>query len=203
MRTLIVIARLLSALFRPLYFPLVGFVLLFTLTSMSILPWQYKAWALAATYVFTIGLPALGIYLYRRVAGVLPVHLRHRRHRPGPYLITLLCYVTYLHLMHLMHMPHFLCGIITASLSIQTVCLFITLRWKISMHSAGVGGVIGGLVAYSALYGFNPVWWLCGAIVLDGLVMSSRMLLRQHSLPQVLVGSLVGVLCGYLGVFWG
>jgi membrane-associated phospholipid phosphatase len=74
--------------------------------------------------------------------------------------------------------------------------------WKVSMHSAGSGAVIGGLVAYSAIFGFNPIWWLCGTILLSGCVMTSRMVLLQHSLTQVLVGTLVGVICGFFGIIF-
>ena len=69
------------------------------------------------------------------------------------------------------------------------------------MHSAGAGAIIGALVVYASLFHFNPVWWLCAAILVSGLVNSSRMLLRQHTLWQVLGGTLVGFLCGYVGIF--
>ena len=72
--------------------------------------------------------------------------------------------------------------------------------WKISMHSAGAGGVIGALVAYSVLFMFNPVWWLCVTVLISGAVGTARMLLRQHSLAQVVAGTLVGVVCGFAGI---
>ena len=56
------------------------------------------------------------------------------------------------------------------------------------------------LAAYAQLFGFNPVWWLCGCILLCGLVMTSRTILRRHTLWQVLAGTLLGVLCGYSGI---
>ncbi len=200
MKTLIVISRVLSALFRPMYFPIVGFVVLFTLTHMQMLPWNYKLWVLGSAFLFTIILPIIGIYLYRRVSGLASYQLRHRHHRLWPYLVCQLCYVSYLKVMHDLRLPHFMNGIIVASLLIQGVCLLITMRWKISMHAAGAGGIIGALVAYGFIFFFNPVWWVCGAIILDGMVMTSRFFLRQHSLWLVLAGTLVGVVFGYLGI---
>ncbi|MEE0690626.1 MAG: hypothetical protein UCJ13_07310, partial [Bacteroidaceae bacterium] len=87
MRTVIVAARLLSALFRPMYYSLVGFVILFTVTYMQILPWRYKLWVLCSTYIFTIGLPVLGIFLYRRLSGLTASQLRQRKARFWPYII--------------------------------------------------------------------------------------------------------------------
>ena len=93
-----------------------------------------------------------------------------------------------------------MCGIVVGALFIQGVCLLLNLRWKVSMHAAGAGGIIGALVAYSVVFAFNPVPWLCGTVLLDGMVMTSRMILRQHTLWQVWMGTLVGIVCGYLGI---
>lgn len=200
MKAVIVVARLLSALSRPMYYSLVGFVILFTVTYMQIFPWQYKLWVLCSTYIFTIGLPVLGIYLYKRFSGLTAYQLRHRKTRFWPYVISLSCYATYLKIMHAMHLPRFMCGIVLGALFIQGVCLLLNLRWKVSMHAAGAGGIIGALAAYSGIFSFNPVWWLCGAFILDGMVMTSRMILRQHSLLQVWTGTIVGITFGYLGI---
>ena len=97
------------------------------------------------------------------------------------------------------HMPHFLMAIVGISLLIQCTCIIINIWWKVSMHSAGAGGVIGALIAYSAIFGFNPIWWLSLAIFVAGCVMTSRMVLRQHTLGQVLGGTLIGIVCGIVG----
>ena len=200
MRTVIVAARLISALFRPMYYSLVGFVILFTVTYMQILPWRYKLWVLCSTYIFTIGLPILGIFLYRRLLGLTASQLRQRKARFWPYIISFVCYAVYLRIMYVMHLPRFMCGIVVGALFIQGVCLLLNLRWKVSMHAAGAGGIIGALMAYSVVFSFNPVLWLCGAVLLNGMVMTSRMILRQHTLWQVWIGTFVGVVCGYLGI---
>ena len=70
------------------------------------------------------------------------------------------------------------------------------------MHAAGAGGVVGALLAYSVLFYFNPLWWLSLSILLVGLVGSSRMLLRQHNLWQVLAGSLLGIVCAFVGIIF-
>ena len=104
-----------------------------------------------------------------------------------------------MHVFHATHMPHFLMAIVGISLLIQCTCIVVNLWWKVSMHSAGSGGVIGALVAYAAIFGFNPVWWLSLAILVSGCVMTSRMVLRQHTLAQVLGGTLIGIACGIVG----
>ena len=104
-----------------------------------------------------------------------------------------------MHIFYITHMPHFLMAIVGISLLIQCVCVVVNLWWKVSMHSAGAGGVIGAVIAYAALFGFNPIWWLSLAIFVSGCVMTSRMVLRQHTLAQVLGGTLIGIACGIIG----
>ena len=197
---LIVAARLLSAVFRPYYIPIVGFVALFTFTYLSLLPLLYKLTVVAMVYVFTILLPRLCIYVYRKLNGWAPVQLRLRENRAIPYILFILSYVACLHLMFRMHMPRYMCGILVSALLIQMVCVIVNVWWKISMHSAGAGGVIGALVAYSVLFMFNPVWWLWVTVLISGAGGTARMLLRQHSLAQVVAGTLVGVVCGFAGI---
>ena len=179
-------ARALSSIFRPQYFPLVGFAALFLFTYLSLLPLAFKALILLIVALGTLLLPRLTIRLWRQMNGLQLHHLRQRQRRFFPYLVFILYYAFTLHLLARFHLPHYMGGILVGSLMIQVATTLINLRWKISVHSAGAGGIIGALVAYGFLFGFNPVWWLCPCILVAGLVGSSRMLLRQHTLWQVL-----------------
>ncbi len=201
-RKIMMAARLFSTVFRPYYMPIVGFVALFTFTYLSLLPLFYKLAVLLAVYSFTILLPRFSIFIYRKLNGWAPLHFRLRERRAVPYVLFILSYMACLHFMYRLHMPRYMCGIIVSALLVQFVCAAVNVWWKISTHAAGAGGVIGALLAYSVLFTFNPVWWLCVMILLAGAVGTSRMILRQHSLSQVVVGTLVGVLCGFAGIIW-
>lgn len=193
-------AKLLSILFRPYYMPIVGFIALFTFTYLSILPLKYKLIILAMVYTFTIILPRLCIFVYRQLNGWAPHQFRLREYRAIPYVLFILSYVACLHLMIRLHLPHYMSGILVSALLIQFVCAIINIWWKVSTHSAGAGGIIGALLAYSILFMFNPIWWLCFMILLSGTVGSARMILRQHNLSQVVVGTIIGVICGFVGI---
>ena len=56
--------------------------------------------------------------------------------------------------------------------------------------------------AFSAYLMFNPVWWFCLVFLAAGLVGTSRMILRQHSLLQVIVGFVVGIVCSVVGLIY-
>ena len=73
-------------------------------------------------------------------------------------------------------------------------------NWKQSVPHLILAAALVALVAYAHLFFFNPLWWLCLVILLAGLVGSSRMILRQHTLLQVVVGFLTGFVCAYFSV---
>ena len=91
-KTLLLGARALSSIFRPQYFPLVGFVALFLFTYLSLLPWSFKALILLIVLLGTLLLPRLTIRFWRQTNGLKLHHLRLREHRFFPYLIFLLFY---------------------------------------------------------------------------------------------------------------
>lgn len=198
---LIFTARFFSVLFRPFYMPLVGFVALFYFTFLNVLPLPYKLSVLAIVYVFTVLLPSVTIYFYRKLNGWSSHQLTRRERRVVPYILSMSSYLACLYVMDYAHMPDYMSGIIVSALLVQLACAFINIWWKISTHSAGAGGLIGVLVTFSFLFMFNPVGWLCLAVLLSGIVNTSRMILRQHTLGQVLAGTAVGILFGILGFF--
>ncbi len=198
---LVLAAHWLSAVFRPEFMPLLGFVGLFVFTYLSLLPLVFKGAVLSLVLLGTVLLPRWTILFWRKARGWERHRLRLRENRLFPYLVYILYYAFTLHILNRFHLPHYMSGILVASLLIQGSCFLINLRWKISMHSAGAGGVIGALAGYSILFAFNPIGWLCLCILISGLVGSSRMLLRQHNLWQVIAGTFLGIVGGFIGVF--
>lgn len=194
-KNIILAARIMSMLFTPFYLPLVGLVALFLFSYMSLLPLAYKLPMLLTVYISTILMPSLLIHLYRKFQGWTSKELGRKERRIVPYLISILCYFGCFFLMEYRNTPRVISIILVAALVIQMVCALINVWWKISTHTAGIGGLAGGLVVYSIAFSFNPIWWLAFVILLAGMVGTARMILRQHTLAQVVAGFLVGVVC--------
>ena len=188
--------------FTPFYLPFLGMMVLFIFSYLGLMPWAYKLQLLTLVYLFTILLPTILIHLYRRYNGWTLIELGHRERRMVPYVISILCYFFCIYVMDMLHIPHFMQTILLAALLIQVVCALINVWWKISTHTAAIGGVAGALFVFGEFFGFNPVWWLCLVLVLAGLLGTSRMILRQHSLLQVVAGFLVGVSCSVVGLIY-
>lgn len=196
-KNIILAARVMSMLFTPFYLPFVGLVALFVFSYMSLMPWQYKLMVLTMVYFFTILLPTLLIHGYRRYQGWSTTEIGRKERRMVPYIVAILSYFACYYLMQFMRIPQFMASILVAALIIQVVCAIINVWWKISTHTAAIGGFAGALLAFSMLFAFNPLWWFCIIMVIAGMVGTSRMILRQHTLLQVVAGFLVGMVAGF------
>ena len=187
-----------SMIFTPFYLPIVGLIALFIFSYMSLLPMMYKLVMLAMVYLLTVVAPSLLIHLYRLCQGWTSHELGRKERRLVPYIISIVCYFACFFWMEYRITPRVISIIVVVALTIQMVCALINIWWKISTHTAAIGGVAGGLVSYSIAFSFNPLWWLCFVLILAGAVGTARMILRQHSLSQVVGGFLVGAACAIL-----
>lgn len=195
-------SRILSAVTTPFLVPCIAFLLLFSFTYLNIMPLPYKLVVLGIVCSFTLLVPILFIYIYKRINGWNLLELNERKRRFIPYILTIMSYVTCLLTMYRMHFPHYLSGIIVASLLCMVLCSVINLKWKVSTHVAGCGILTGGLISYSLIFYFNPVWWLCGFILLSGMVGTARIIVKQHTLLEVIAGFVVGMFCGITGILF-
>ena len=193
-RSLIRTARAISAIFTPFSIPFLAFLILFLFSYLRIMPIQYKLIVLGVVYCFTILMPTLTIFLFRKINGFSPEDLGERKRRFMPFLLTITSYVFCLVMMHRLNIPWYMTGIILAALIMMVICIVVNLKWKLSEHMAGVGAIVGGLVSFSALFGYNPVWWLCLFILIAGVLGTARIILQHHTLGEVLVGFAVGLI---------
>lgn len=199
-RILIRTAKVISAVFTPFSIPFTAFLTLFVFSYLRIMPLQYKLIVLGVVYCFTILMPTLTIFIFRKINGLSPDDLTDRKKRYVPFILTITPYTFCLLMMHRLNIPWYMTGIILAALVTMVVCVLANLKWKLSEHMAGAGTVVGGLVAFSALFGYNPVWWLCLFILVAGLLGTSRIILQHHTPGEVMGGFTVGLVCSLLAL---
>lgn len=194
-KTLIRTAQVISAIFTPFSIPFLAFVILFIFSYLRIMPLQYKLIVLGVVYCFTILMPTLTIFIFRKINGFSPKDLVERKRRYVPFILTITSYIFCLMMMHRLNIPWYMTGIILAALVMMIICVIVNLKWKLSEHMAGAGAVVGGLVAFSALFGLNPVGWLCLFILVAGVLGTARIILQHHTLGEVMGGFAVGIIC--------
>lgn len=197
-RTLIKTARIVSAVFTPFSIPFVAFLILFLFSYLNIMPLAYKLIVLGVVYCFTILMPTLTIFLFRKINGFEAKDLTDRKKRYIPYLLTIISYVFCMLMMRKLNIPWYMSGIILTALLMMLISIILNLKWKLSEHMLGMGGIVGGVVSFSALFGYNPVWWLSLFILIAGVLGTARIILQHHTLSEVLTGFVVGFICSLL-----
>ncbi|MHB9054965.1 MAG: phosphatase PAP2 family protein [Paludibacteraceae bacterium] len=194
--------KIITYIFQPLLIPTYGMILLMQLPLFRLFPLSYGTFAIVGTLLFTGILPALPIFFMMRHKQISDIFISKREERTMPYLFSLLAYVFWvLFLWRTLQFPiEFVLLAVGAVISV-ILMVFINLRWKISAHTAGMGSLVGGICGVAFLTAINPVWLIVIAVVISGLVAISRILLKAHSLSQVIGGFILGSICVYLPVF--
>ncbi|MGL5957330.1 MAG: hypothetical protein ACRCZZ_01815 [Phocaeicola sp.] len=201
-RFLIQGARLISRIFSPFMIPLIAFFSLFFFTYLRVLPLNYKLTVLTIVYSFTIFMPMVGIYAHHRINKLSLKLLDKKEKRIMPYTLTIISYSACLVIMYRLQLPRYLTGIIMASLICIVCCLIINFWWKVSTRVTSGGLMVGGLLSFSFMFQFNPVWWLSIFILLSGLIGTAQIILKEQSLLKIFAGFMVGSLCGILGILF-
>ncbi|MBP6065637.1 MAG: phosphatase PAP2 family protein [Bacteroides sp.] len=197
-RTMIRTAKVVSGILTPFSIPFLAFLVLFLFSYLRIMPLAYKLIVLGIVYCFTILMPTITIFLFSKINGFALQDLSDRKKRYVPFILTITSYIFCLLMMHRLNIPWYMTGIILAALIMQLISVVVNLKWKLSEHMAGMGGIVGGLLSFSSLFGYNPVWWLCIFILIAGALGSARIILKHHTLGEVLFGFAVGFVCTML-----
>ena len=197
-----IFSNILSVIFHPLLVPLFAFALLFVFSYLNVMPLPYQLFVLSIVGTFTVLAPGLFIGIYKWINKWNFEELNERKRRFIPYLLTMMSYMTCLITMWKLHFPHYFSGILVSALIAMTICTILNFHWKVSVHLAGCGMYIGGLLSYSLLFYFNPVWWLCGFILLSGIQGTARISYYHHTLLEVILGFMTGMFCGIIGILF-
>lgn len=187
-------ARITSIVFHPLLIPTLGFLLLFNSGFyFTLIPWSLKRMVLMVVFLSTCLLPALGIGLLG-INQKIDLKMDKNSDRILPLILSsIFYYAGYMVLQRLPIFPIYKFFLV-ASILVQIALLFISLKWKISTHSAAIGGLLGGFLAMSFLFQENPLLILTLLVLISGMVGTSRLILEKHTNSQVYSGFLIGFL---------
>ena len=144
-------------------------------------------------------MPAFSVFLMWRLRLIGSIMLRTEKDRMIPYIVSMTFYWwSWIVFKNLPDIPatavHFLLG------SFLAVCggWICNIFYKVSMHAIGMGGAL----MFFCLFGFHDPFgsglYIAIALVLTGLVCTSRLILSAHSSFDVWSGLFVGMLAQYI-----
>lgn len=215
-------ARFLSAVGHPIL--MVTYTLLFLLWvnpfafGVSAL-YEKKAVILLISVFFTTTiLPGLGIMLMKPLGLLKNLEMPGQQERIGPYIVGGVFYLwLYINLRSTGQTPAFYNGLVLGSTMTLFACFFANIFTKISVHAAGVGGLVSMVLLTNIFWGGHvPALSVMGgtlsiglpvllalSIALAGLVGASRLAMGAHTPGQLYRGYAVGFFCTMAGVWLG
>lgn len=186
------VAQLISAIFQPLLFPSYGMLLLFQTGNFVYLNVQYKAYSILSVFILTAVIPFTAILILKKAKLVTSFQLEQRKERTLPYIFVILSYLATILFLYRIFMPLYVVALMVGVLISTILIMLLNLKWKVSAHLSAIGGLCAAIVVVSYRLGINPVGLLSGAFLLAGLIATSRIQLKAHTLLQTLVGFGIG-----------
>lgn len=192
-------SRIISYLFHPLLMPLYATAILFNTNNylaFAIAPGVQKIIYLivfATTYL----LPSLTAMLLVQRGKINSLQMEQSKERNIPFLLTAIYFASCFYLLQKIPMARVLgYAILGASISIF-ISFLINLKWKISVHMVGIGGLLGLLYTFSQQMHFNFLMPIIFCAIVAGTLGTSRLLMSAHIPSQIYVGFILG-----FGVEW-
>ena len=194
---------IISFVFQPLLMPTYGMILLLNLDVFDLLPLIWKLVAVIGTLLFTGLWPAVPILLMMKRGEVHDLFISRREERTMPYLFSFLAYIFWtLFMWRGLSFPMFIVGAGVGTAISILIITFINLKWKISAHLSGIGGLAGGVFGVCYRLAYNPFWFFILVLFLAALVALSRIGLKAHTPGQTLAGFTVGFISVFIPCFY-
>lgn len=197
-------AKIISGVFHPLLMPIIGLLIIFNTDSYvnyavkSEL--KYAVLIMVASSTFIIPLLISLLLLNRKI--IHSLEMETTKERIIPYAFTIVFYVFTLYMLKRAPLPPIIFNfIIGATLSV-ILAFVINIKWKISAHMIGVGGLIGALVTISFSMNVYVTPYILMALIVAGLVGTSRLVLNSHTQPQLYAGFFLGLICQVLVIYF-
>ena len=182
-----------SIIFQPLLMPTYGMILLTNMDIFSVLPLMWRLITIVGTFLFTGILPMVPILIMIKKGEIHDMFISNKEERTMPYLFSFLAYVFWvLFMWRTLQFPLFIVSMGMGSAASILIIVFINLKWKISAHLSGMGGLTGAIFGVCYRCAINPVWLFALVLIISALVALSRMELKAHTPGQVLAGFVVG-----------
>lgn len=198
------LARLISYLLHPLLMPTITLWLALELDShLAYFLNEDARWVvLGMVGLMSIAFPLTSALLLMRAGLITSLEMPQRSERVAPFVMTLLYYGMTWYLLSRTPLHPMALALFGGAVFALLITTLITLRWKVSAHMVGIGGLLGALTGLAMAHRLPvlPVIALC--IVFAGALGTARLLTSDHSPAQVYVGGVVGFASVLCAVLW-
>lgn len=213
------VAGFFSYLFHPLFLTAYFLLLVYWMNPIFIDFSDHHASFLIifSLLTSTILFPGIAIFLMKGLNLIDSIHMRDKRERVGPLIVTGLFYVwVFVNLKNNSFVPEYLAYFMLGGTLALFMGFFFTLFFKVSLHTIGLGALTAAFFLVKNHYSFADValpWWGHSSLIIDtnvvlillilisGWVASCRLLLKAHTLFQLYLGYFLGCIAMLLAYF--
>ena len=182
------LARAVSWVLLPFLQPLYLVSLLLTCTVFAGYSVRMRLYLMGVVVLYTMIIPALSLGVLRWSGRLSDFRLDNRSERIIPLLIGAVCYFLCALTLGKIESAAFLRKLMLAAACCELMCLFVSLRWKISLHLTGMGALTAMLVVMNFIGVGNLFGPMCAVVAASGLLASARLYLGCHNGMQVFAG---------------
>ncbi|MGB7786501.1 MAG: hypothetical protein WBL27_10405 [Salinimicrobium sp.] len=183
-----------SYIFHPIWMPFAG-TLAYFLVSPRFFPEPVVKAKLLAIGIMTIFIPIVFFFMLRTLEKVSSHFLEEVKERKWPLLFyAALDFVIMKYVLDAFDYPelyYFFLGVFTSTLA---GLVMVILRIKISLHMMGLAGLTTFLGLLSLHFNLNLIYSISFLIAITGLTASSRLQYKAHTINELLLGLLLGLL---------
>lgn len=195
-------AHLFSYIFHPLFIPFfVCWFLEFIHPSyFSGFSEAGKKRVLLMVSLNAIAFPAITVLLLKGLGFIDSFFLRTQRDRIIPYIasMTFFFWAQYA-LREQPEIPRILVAFMFGVFISSAAALMANIYFKISMHAMGMGGLVGICFVIMQQNTMLMTWPLSAALLIAGLVCTSRFIVSDHTPKDIYSGFLIGFICQLIG----
>ncbi len=190
-------ANIISVIFHPILMPSYFLLILFnSYTYYFLIPFELKKFIFILVFLCSFLIPVSMIPLFMRLKVITNVQMFNRSERIIPYSIGALSY--FFAAYWLSRFNHsifdFIRIFMIASATLILLSAAISVKWKISAHLTGVGGLMSAIYFYGINFMSDFSGILAAVSIVAGVTAYSRLKLKAHSTAQVYSGFLLGFL---------
>ncbi len=180
-------SQIISVLLHPLLMPTYGIIILLNSgTHYSYIPWQAQKILYTLIFLTTFLIPVSIIPFLMSLKLIGNIRMDERKDRFIPLIISALSYYFGLYLINKLpfHVPLFIKLLVSGSLILILLNLLINIKWKISAHLIGIGGLLAFVFAFSIVFYTRLIDVIILLSVLSGVVAVARLNLQAHNPAQ-------------------
>jgi hypothetical protein len=189
-----VLARIISYLFHPLFIPIyIGLFLIYPVRLFPDLDDRRRLFLEVQLFVIYTLLPLASILLMKGLGLISTIYLKSQKDRVLPYVVCEIFYFWAWYVLKNQLLPK---EIILFSLAIflaSCIGLIANTFLKVSMHTISAGVVVAFMIYCGLRWDYNYGFYISIAILLAGLIGSSRLILADHEPNEIYAGFAIGI----------